>query len=70
MAPKPIRLSVHNAEVIVALLADVDGVDPQLPLLDGELVGHRRLTPLERQAVDNLRFQLSRALQIPPGGGR
>lgn len=55
---KPVRLRLEYGEVILALLADVDGSHGQLPLLAGETVGHRRLTPIERLAVDELRAQV------------
>ena len=63
MTKRPVRLSVEYGQAISELLADLDG-GPQLPLLEGEAVGHRRLTPTEKLAVDELHWQIERAIGI------
>jgi hypothetical protein len=63
---RPIRLTVEHAAVICELLADLDGADGRIPLLEAEHIGHRRFTPLEQLAVDELRYQRDRALRLIP----
>lgn len=64
MAIKRVRIPVEYGAVLLELLADLDNTADQLPLFDGEAVGHRRFTPIERLAVDELRAQVDRALRF------
>lgn len=64
MAKNTVRIPVEYGAVILELLADLDNHGQQLPLFDTEAVGHRRFTPIERLAVDELRAQVDRALRF------
>jgi hypothetical protein len=53
------QLSHMDMLIIRELLADLAG-GPQLPLLDGEAIGHRRFTLDEERAIRALNIELSR----------
>lgn len=64
MAKNTVRIPTEYGAILLELLADLDNTARQLPLFDGEAVGHRRFTPIERLAVDELRAQVDRALRF------
>ena len=63
---RPIRLTTFEATIISDLLRDLTAEQPQLPILDGEVIGCRLLQGDERRAVAELNHQLARELGINP----